>query len=131
MSTQTIESVLNENRTFPPPAEFVKKAAISGMDAYNALCAEAERDFIVAEQAHRDDADQHGGSGIDQIVAKQDHAQQAVGLREQLIGDARAAMALAHQGFEAIAVQRHHARLGNREKSRQQQQQGEYRKLNR
>ncbi|HTT14151.1 MAG TPA: acetate--CoA ligase [Burkholderiaceae bacterium] len=40
-----IESVLRENRTFAPGAEMVKNAAISGMDAYRALCAEAERDF--------------------------------------------------------------------------------------
>ena len=45
MSTQTIESVLNETRMFPPSAEFVKQANISGMDAYNKLCAEAEKDF--------------------------------------------------------------------------------------
>ncbi len=45
MSNQTIESVLNEKRRFPPSAEFVKQANISGMDAYNKLCAEAERDF--------------------------------------------------------------------------------------
>jgi acetyl-CoA synthetase len=41
----SIESVLNENRVFPPPAALVKQATISGMDAYKALCAEAERDF--------------------------------------------------------------------------------------
>ena len=40
----TIESVLQENRVFPPSAEFVAKANIPGMDAYRALCAEAERD---------------------------------------------------------------------------------------
>ena len=45
MSTQTIESVLNETRTFAPDAAFVKQANISGMAAYNALCAEAEKDF--------------------------------------------------------------------------------------
>jgi len=45
MATQTIESVLNETRTFAPDAAFVKQANISGMDAYNKLCAEAERDF--------------------------------------------------------------------------------------
>ncbi|MGZ8267412.1 MAG: acetate--CoA ligase [Burkholderiales bacterium] len=41
----TIESVLQENRVFPPPAELVQQANIAGMDAYRALCAEAERDF--------------------------------------------------------------------------------------
>ena len=40
-----IESVLHENRLFHPPAELVKHAAISGMDAYNALCAEAASDY--------------------------------------------------------------------------------------
>src|SRR5215831_19999164 len=40
-----IESVMHENRLFNPSAEMVKNAAISGMDAYRALCAEAERDF--------------------------------------------------------------------------------------
>jgi len=45
MSTQMIESVLQETRVFPPSETFVKQANISGMDAYRALCAEAERDF--------------------------------------------------------------------------------------
>jgi acetyl-CoA synthetase len=40
-----IESVLQENRVFYPSEEMVRNAAISGMDAYRALCAEAERDF--------------------------------------------------------------------------------------
>jgi len=41
----TIESVLHETRVFPPSAEFVRQANISGMAAYQALCAEAERDY--------------------------------------------------------------------------------------
>ena len=40
-----IESVLQENRIFPPAADVVKNATISGMAAYEALCQEAERDF--------------------------------------------------------------------------------------
>jgi acetyl-CoA synthetase len=40
-----IESILQEHRIFPPSAEFVKRANVSGMDAYKALCAEAERDY--------------------------------------------------------------------------------------
>ena len=40
-----MQSVLVENRVFPPSAATVKAARISGMDAYNALCAEAENDF--------------------------------------------------------------------------------------
>jgi acetyl-CoA synthetase len=38
-----IESVLVENRVFPPPAAAEKGARISGMAAYEALCAEAEK----------------------------------------------------------------------------------------
>jgi acetyl-CoA synthetase len=41
----TIESVLQESRTFPPPAEFAKQANVPGLAAYKALCAEAERDY--------------------------------------------------------------------------------------
>jgi len=40
-----IKTFKQENRIFFPPAEFVRDAAISGMDAYHALCAEAERDY--------------------------------------------------------------------------------------
>ena len=39
-----IESVLQEHRIFPPPPEFARRATISGMDQYRALCEEAERD---------------------------------------------------------------------------------------
>ena len=47
MSTATspIESVLVENRVFPPPADFAAKARVSGMEQYKALCDEAERDY--------------------------------------------------------------------------------------
>ncbi len=41
----SIESVLVENRVFNPPEALVKGARISGMQAYDALCAEAARDF--------------------------------------------------------------------------------------
>jgi acetyl-CoA synthetase len=40
-----IESTLVENRVFPPSDALVKSARISGMDGYNALCAEAANDF--------------------------------------------------------------------------------------
>ncbi len=40
-----IESLMHEDRVFAPPADFVENAAVSGMDAYNALCAEAEKDY--------------------------------------------------------------------------------------
>lgn len=44
-SSSAIESVLVENRVFPPSDAMVKAARISGMEGYNALCAEAESDF--------------------------------------------------------------------------------------
>ena len=40
-----MEPLKQENRLFNPPADFVKGAAIPGMDAYNKLCAEAEKDY--------------------------------------------------------------------------------------
>ena len=43
--SSAIESVLVENRVFPPSEAVVKAARISGMEGYNALCAEAEKDF--------------------------------------------------------------------------------------
>ena len=47
MSTPSsaIESVLVENRVFPPSQAVINAARISGMDGYNALCAEAAADF--------------------------------------------------------------------------------------
>jgi len=40
-----MEPLMNESRIFNPPTDFVKNAVISGMDAYNKLCAEAEKDY--------------------------------------------------------------------------------------
>ena len=44
-SSSAIESNLVENRVFYPTEAQQKSARISGMDGYNALCAEAEKDF--------------------------------------------------------------------------------------
>lgn len=41
----TIESILHENRVFPPASEFVRNANLSGMEAYDALRQEAEHDY--------------------------------------------------------------------------------------
>jgi len=40
-----IQSVMHENRVFNPSEAFVKQANVSGMAAYQALCAEAEKDY--------------------------------------------------------------------------------------
>ncbi|TRZ66860.1 MAG: acetate--CoA ligase [Rhodocyclaceae bacterium] len=43
--SSAIESVLQENRVFPPSADTVRTATISGMAAYEALCKEADQDY--------------------------------------------------------------------------------------
>ncbi|MDD5248982.1 MAG: acetate--CoA ligase [Rhodocyclaceae bacterium] len=43
--SSSIESVLQENRVFNPSEEAVKRATVSGMAAYEALCKEAEQDY--------------------------------------------------------------------------------------
>lgn len=43
--SSAIESVLVENRVFPPSEAVEKNARISGMPAYEALCAEAQKDY--------------------------------------------------------------------------------------
>lgn len=42
--SSTVDSLLIERRVFSPSAHTVSKARISGMDAYKALCAQAEND---------------------------------------------------------------------------------------
>ena len=44
-TSTAIQSTLVENRVFEPSAATVQAARIAGMDAYRALCAEAEQDF--------------------------------------------------------------------------------------
>jgi acetyl-CoA synthetase len=45
MSQQgSIDSVLHEDRVFPPPPEFSAAAHVGSMEAYEALCREAESD---------------------------------------------------------------------------------------
>ena len=44
-STSAVESMLVENRVFPPSDAITQSARVSGMAAYDKLCAEAEQDF--------------------------------------------------------------------------------------
>jgi acetyl-CoA synthetase len=44
MTQPTIESILQENRSFPPSAEFASKAAVKSLDAYQQLYAAAQSD---------------------------------------------------------------------------------------
>lgn len=45
MSESKIESVLHEERRFAPPAALAARANVAGMEAYRALCREAEEDW--------------------------------------------------------------------------------------
>jgi acetyl-CoA synthetase len=40
-----MEQLMHENRVFHPPVDFVSGANIPGMEAYNKLCTEAEKDY--------------------------------------------------------------------------------------
>ncbi len=40
-----LESILHETRVFPPSPTFVAQANVSGMDAYKALTAAAQKDY--------------------------------------------------------------------------------------
>src|SRR5574343_1819403 len=42
----TLESILKETRSFPPSEDFRRKATVSGMDAYNALCEQADDHYL-------------------------------------------------------------------------------------
>lgn len=44
-SNSTIESILVENRVFYPPESLIQSARVGGMAAYNAMCAQAEKDY--------------------------------------------------------------------------------------
>ena len=41
----TIKSILHEARIFPPLPEFVEQANLASMEAYQALCTEAKKDY--------------------------------------------------------------------------------------
>jgi acetyl-CoA synthetase len=40
-----MEQLMHENRVFHPSVDFVKGASVPGMEAYNKLCTEAEKDY--------------------------------------------------------------------------------------
>ena len=44
--SSTLDSVLKETRLFPPSDEFRLRATVSGMEGYNALCDQADRDYL-------------------------------------------------------------------------------------
>jgi hypothetical protein len=84
--------------------------------------AECERPLALAEQAHGDEARERGRGRVDQVVAEQDDAEQAVGLREKRHGEPRAARAALRLMLQPIAVRGHHRRLGDRKEARRHEQ---------
>ena len=84
-----------------------------------------QRELALAEQPLGDHRGQRGGGGCDQRVAEQDDAQQLVGLAEQRLRQLRAALAPLRAVLQPIAVGRHHRRLGDREETRESEQDAE------
>ena len=83
---------------------------------------DGERELAFAEQARGDHAGERRRAGVDQVVAEQDDAEQAVGLREQRHRELGAAVAALRAVLQPIAVGRHHRRLGQREEPRHDEQ---------
>lgn len=86
---------------------------------------DAERPFLLAEQFDRDHADQHCGSGIDQIVEQQDDAEQAVGFGEQVERQCSTLRAVGGEGAQSVAIGGHHGRLSHRKCTGEHQQDGQ------
>ncbi|MBV8466333.1 MAG: AMP-binding protein, partial [Burkholderiales bacterium] len=42
----TLDSILKETRLFPPSDEFRRKATVSGIESYNALCEQADKQYL-------------------------------------------------------------------------------------
>ena len=63
------------------------------------------------DEPSRDLTDQKGGRGVDYVVAEQHDAQELIGLRQQIGGDASHRGAGLHEVAQPIPVERHHARL--------------------
>ena len=81
-----------------------------------------QRHFVLADQPEGDDRGDGGSGRVDEIVAKQDDAQQLVGLPQQVLGQPGATMATGGTVVEAVAVDRHHAGFRHGEKRRRHQQ---------
>ena len=84
--------------------------------------AQHERDLALSEQARGDHRRQRGGDRVDQRVAEKDDAEQLVGAGEKPEGDFRAAFAALGSQTQPVPVDRHHRRLGDREKARNRKQ---------
>ena len=71
-----------------------------------------------AAELQRDVADQLGGGDIDDVIAQQDHADQAIRSFEELVCQLGAAMAVSGPMAEAVPIDAHQRSFGPGEKSR-------------
>ncbi len=76
----------------------------------------------ITEVMDRDDGRQRGGQVVDEVVADQDDADQAVRTGKQAGNTLGAALTALGAVTETVAVDRHHAGLGTREEGRQDDQ---------
>jgi len=84
--------------------------------------ADHQRYLALSEQARGDHRGERGRDRVDQRVAEEDDAEQLVGAGEQAEGDFGAAFAVLRPEPQPVPVDRHHRRLGDREKTRNRKQ---------
>ena len=78
-----------------------------------------EQDAKVAVEAQADEGAERGGGDIDEVVAEEDGADEAVGVFEQVAGAFGALVAFVREVFEFVAVERHHRGFRGRKKRRE------------
>ncbi len=76
-------------------------------------------DAEVAVEADADDGAERGGGDVDEVVAEQDGANEAVGAFQQMMGAFGAFVAFIRLVFEFVAVERHHRGFRGREEGRE------------
>ena len=76
-----------------------------------------EQHAKVAVKTQADDGAERGGGDIDEVVAEEDGADEAVGVFEQVAGAFGALVAFVREVFEFVAVERHHRGFRGRKKT--------------
>ena len=85
------------------------------LDNRNPVSAQTYGDPFIAPDAQHDDRDQRGRKVIGEVVAEQDQTDEAIGPRQQALGENGATVAGLSHGSQLIAVEAHQRRLGTRE----------------
>ena len=87
--------------------------------------AQAQGELAVAEELHGDDRDECRAGRVDEVLPEQEHAEQTVGVLQQIGRQARSPIAGLDQMAQAETIERHHAGLGEREERREEQESDE------